>query len=127
MKELSLITKVDHSYYTLKYAMGVKGTKFSNETGNFVNEILERLSPIGNITGKKMFGGYGIFHNNKMFGLISSKSRIYFKTTDVNRLLYENAGSESFNKMPYYEVPVTVLNSRENFLLWANEAIEVSK
>ena len=60
--------------------MGAKGDKLSNDAGLIVELFIERLSNISGITSKKMFGGYGVFHGGKMFGLVNSKGEIYLKS-----------------------------------------------
>ncbi len=70
--------------------------------------VMELLAPLGQITSRAMFGGYGIFHQGDMFALISG-SRLYFKVNDSNRAAYQKAGSQPFPPMPYYEVPAEVM------------------
>ncbi|MFN9783590.1 MAG: TfoX/Sxy family protein, partial [Sphingobacteriales bacterium] len=38
--------------------------------GNFVDFVLEQIKHSGEITAKKMFGEYGIYADEKLFGLI---------------------------------------------------------
>ena len=58
--------------------MGVKGIKRTQEADLTCTLLIERLSLIPGITSKKMFGGYGIFHDSKMFGIIDSKGGVLF-------------------------------------------------
>ena len=46
--------------------MGEKGKKLSQESVISAELLLEKLSQIGGLTSKKMFGGHGIFHEGKM-------------------------------------------------------------
>ena len=93
------------------------------DTG-FFNHIMERLEPVGGITGRAMFGGYGIFHDGDMFALIA-ESTLYFKIGELNIDAYRNAGSEQFMTMPYYEVPVEIMEDESLFLEWARTSITV--
>jgi len=69
-----------------------------------------------------MFGGYGIFHQGKMFALVAD-SRLYFKVDDSTRQAFEVAGSARFRSMPYYEVPGDVMEDPGGFRRWALAAI----
>ena len=87
---------------------------------------MELLGPVGDVTIKAMFGGYGIFEDVDMFVLISRDDRIYFKVDDTNRADFEAAGSEQFKPMPYYEVPEEVLADEESFVEWAGRSIAIA-
>jgi len=81
------------------------------------------LGHISGVTAKKMFGGYGLYLDGNIFGLIISDETVCFKVDDTNRTRYEALDSEPFvytghkNKkpttMPYWSVPETVLENRE--------------
>lgn len=86
--------------------------------------IMDLLTPIANITSKAMFGGYGIFHEGIMFALISGSS-IYFKVEDTNRTAYEKSGSKQFKPMPYWVVPVEVIENTEKLHEWAYTSIAI--
>lgn len=89
--------------------------------------LVSKLEPIGGITSKKMFGGHGIFHDGKMFGIIDSKGMAYFKVGDSNRSEYEQNGAQKHGKMPYFTIPDSILNDHEALLTWSQRSIEVSK
>jgi len=77
-----------------------------------VDEVGERLMPLGEVRIRAMFGGCGIFEGGDMFGLISADSRLYLKVDDATRQRYEEAGAERFMTMPYFEVPGEVSRTR---------------
>ena len=43
------------------------------------------MAPLGKVTARSMFGGYGIFLDGAMFALISPENELYFKADEVNR------------------------------------------
>ena len=89
----------------------------------FHDHVMELLCPLGGVTSRAMFGGYGIFHDGDMFALISG-STLYFKVDDSNRAAYEEAGSSPFpHAMPYYEVPAEVFEDATRLHEWASTAI----
>ena len=75
---------------------------------DYLDYVMELFAAFDGVSSRAMFGGYGIFHTDRMFALIAG-SRLYFKVDDSNRESFENAGSPQFKPMPYYEVPADVL------------------
>lgn len=94
------------------------------------------LEPLGGITGRAMFGGYGWWHDGQMFALLDKDSTLYLKVDDSNRAAFEAEGRAPFTTptpagraqmtMPYYEVPASVLDDRDVFREWARGAIDVA-
>ena len=64
---------------------------------NLVQYIVEQCAGAGKITVKKMFGDYGIYCDNKIFGLICD-DRLFIKPTEAGRQLLR-----SENLMPPYD------------------------
>jgi DNA transformation protein len=91
---------------------------------SFMEHVVGLLAPLGDVNSRAMFGGYGIFHEGDMFARISGSS-LYFKVNDETRPAYEAAGSQRFKPMPYYEVPVEVLEGGDRFAEWAGKAIAI--
>jgi DNA transformation protein len=56
--------------------MGEKGATLSNQATAVSKAVIQTLATLGNITAKKMFGGYGIFESGVMFALIDSSGEI---------------------------------------------------
>ncbi len=107
--------------------MGTKGDKLSTDTGEAAEEFVSRIKPLGDLSSKKMFGGYGVFEDGTMFALVNSKSQVFLKVNDSNRSRFEEAGSGSHSKMPYFQIPNYVIQDDESLFEWAGEAIRLSK
>ena len=107
--------------------MGQKGDKLTSASGKSAENIKSRLARIGDIRVKKMFGGYGIFEQDKMFGLIDSQGVVFFKIDETNLAKFEEAASTKHSKMPYYSVPEDVLNNDALLEEWAGISIRISK
>ena len=98
-----------------------------------VDDLLQNLD---DIKAKAMFGGYGLYQGDKMFGLIDDDV-VYFKVDVASRGDYEAEGSEPFTYevkgrkkpvvMSYWRVPESVLDSPELATEWAMKAIRVKK
>ena len=107
--------------------MGAKGDQLTNDASISSDLLIEKLSSIDAITSKKMFGGYGIFHDGKMFALVNSRGEIYLKANDAISSKFEDAGSPQHGKMPYFLLPKSVLLDQEIFVQWAKESINILK
>ena len=107
--------------------MGRKGDKLTGQSSSFVEELVPRLSGLGDVTVRKMFGGYGVFGDGKMFGLVTSGAEFFLKADESNLARYEKAGSPRHGKMPYYQVPETVLRDDAQLAQWARLSIRISK
>ena len=91
----------------------------------FLDLVLEKLSPLGAITGKSMFGGFGVFHEGDMFGLIASDV-LYLKADDSNREDYVKRGSPQYKPMPYFRVPDDIFEGAGELTEWAQKAVTVA-
>ena len=74
--------------------MGEKDAKLTNASTEAAEGLQLRLLVLGDVTIKKMFGGYGVFDSGTMFALVDSQGGIFFKADDTNRERFENAGSK---------------------------------
>ncbi len=96
---------------------------------------LQRLSPLGEIAERAMFGGYALYLDGVIFALVFG-DRLYFKVDDANRPLYEKAGMAPFQYetdsgtqalVSYWEVPDKVRGKPDEFRNWAQEAQRASR
>ena len=93
----------------------------------YLNFVLEKLSPIDDIKSRAMFGGYGIFHEGLMFTLIS-EDILYLKVNQTNRDMYKRAGSKPFpHGISYWEVPTDVIEENNELQEWANISVEIAQ
>ena len=99
----------------------------------FLTYVLDQLSPWGDVTARKMFGGAGLYRNGKMFGLVADDVA-YLKVDDSNREDFEGAGSSPFKPYPdkpatmsYFEVPPEVLEKPEELIRWAERSLAIQK
>jgi DNA transformation protein len=101
----------------------------------FVTYLLEQLAPLGAVTAKSMFGGWGIYHKGRMFALVADDT-LYIKVDDTNRPEFETAGLQPFRYerreqgeavMDYYEPPAAAVDDREMLCEWARKGIEAAE
>jgi TfoX/Sxy family transcriptional regulator of competence genes len=65
--------------------MRVEGARFSDQVGEFAEELVDALAAIGDVSWRKIFGGAGVFVGDSMFALIDSSARLHLKVP-VNSL-----------------------------------------
>ena len=101
----------------------------SKEEKAFVTYVVELMQSIGPVSAKRMFGGYGIFLDGLMFGLIAD-SVLYLKVDEDTENEFKAKGLEAFTytkkgnefKMSYYQAPDEALEDAEEMSSWANKA-----
>ncbi len=101
----------------------------------FIDYVIDQLSAWADVSARKMFGGAGLYCDGKMFGLIADDVA-YLKVDDSNKQDFVKAGSSPFipfpdkvktTVMPYYEIPVDVLENQDLFGKWAERSLCVAK
>jgi len=107
--------------------VGEKGAKLTGTSSERAAALAEALTPIGEITTRKMFGGNGVFGDGVMFALVDSGGSTFMRVSDETRMHYEAAGSSAHGRMPYYAVPEAVLTDDDQLLEWASKALAVAK
>lgn len=97
---------------------------------SFVDFCLELLQPLGNCSARRMFGGWGIYLDGVMFGLVAG-DRLYLKVDDATRPRWEAAGCEPFVyeargrqvALGYHAPPHEAMDAPDFMLPWARLAL----
>ena len=100
---------------------------------DFLHYVLEQLAGLGGVAPRRMFGGVGLYHEERFFGLIA-RDTLYFKVNDTNRLDYEARGMSRFRPFPdkphwsmtYYEVPADALEDADECAAWARKSLAIA-
>jgi DNA transformation protein and related proteins len=103
-------------------------------TDDYLQYVLEQLARLGHVSSRRMFGGVGLYHEERIFGLIA-RDTLYFKVNDSNRRDYEARGMDRFRpysdkpqlSMTYFEVPADTLEDADECLVWARKSVAVAK
>lgn len=96
----------------------------------YLQYVLEQLAGLGGVTARRMFGGVGLYQDQRFFGIITSDT-LYFKVTDANRGDYQARGMQAFRPYPdkphlsmsYFEVPADTLEDSEECVVWARKSV----
>ena len=94
---------------------------------DYADYVVDKLSGLGEVHSRAMFGGYGIFSEGLMFAMISD-GVLYFKVDNSNREMYEKAGSSKFpHGISYWEVPTDVFEDNARLYEWADISIGLAQ
>jgi DNA transformation protein len=102
-------------------------------TDEFLVYLKDQLADMGPVASRRMFGGAGLYCDGVMFAIVAD-DMLYFKVDDSNRADYEAQECGPFvyktergeSTMSYWEVPVDVLESRQQISDWAHKALKVA-
>ncbi len=100
---------------------------------SFIEHLRELLHPVGGVTIKRMFGGYGLFRGGLMFGLVADDT-LYFKADeqskpafmerDLGQFVYIKDGK--LMPMSYYRAPEETLDNGDDMVEWAESAYQAA-
>ena len=102
-------------------------------TDDFLQYVLEQLAGLGHVVPRHMFGGVGLYHEERFFGLIAGDT-LYLKVNDSNRGDYEARNMGRFRpfadrphwSMTYYELPADILEDAEACMAWAQNSVAIA-
>lgn len=105
--------------------------KTSSYVEYLVNDV---FANIDGFSAKKMFGGYGLYKEGIMFGLIAGTD-VYFKVDELNKPTYVQQGSKPFIyakgnhksvTMSYWLVPSDIIENTDTLHEWIKEAVQAA-
>ena len=111
---------------------GYRGLTMSR-SGEFVDFVIEQMSSVGGLRVRAMFGGYGVYQNDRIFAIIAEDT-LYFKVDAVTRGEFEAKGLRPFTyvasgktaTMQYFEAPPEVFEEQEAMRSWVQKAHEAA-
>ena len=101
-------------------------------SATFLEIILDRLAPLGEIAIRPLFGGHGFYWRDVIFAILF-EGRLYLKVDDESKAAFEARDMGPFRPndrqtlKSYFEVPPDVLTDPEALLSWAGEAIRAGQ
>jgi DNA transformation protein len=92
----------------------------------FVQELLEDWA---SVSARRMFGGYGLYHEGLMFAIVMEQ-RLYLKVDEVNRPEFEAMGLAPFTyamkgrdvALSYWAAPDAIFDEPSVAVRWARSA-----
>jgi DNA transformation protein len=98
------------------------------------DHVLDLLMPLGGVTRRYMFGGWGFYKDGLFFALIAG-GRFYLKTGPCNEQEFLDAGlapwaykTDKGNlSMRYHEAPEGALENPSLMAVWARKGLAAAK
>lgn len=95
----------------------------------FVEFVTEQMSFVGGLRVRAMFGGYGVYRDDRIFAIIVD-DRLYFKADPVTCAEFEEKGLSPFTyvargksvTMQYFEAPPEVFEEPGTMRSWVQKA-----
>ena len=93
----------------------------------FAAHVVDMLQGVGPVYSKSMFGGFGVFLDGLMFGLIAN-NELYLKVDAENRGDFEALDLQAFTyskngkdmQMSYWQAPEEAMEDLEIMTQWGN-------
>jgi len=96
----------------------------------YLDFVVEWLSPLGEITARNMMGGHVLYCGGTVFALIADNA-LYLKADDVTRPQFEALGLKPFQPFPdqpgtmqYYPPPAEFFEDAEAREEWGGAAVK---
>lgn len=104
-----------------------------SEKAAFAEHVVDLLAEFGAVESKRMFGGFGIFRDGLMFGLIADGS-LYLKADEQSRQYFEEQNLMQFSyykkdrefKLSYYLAPESFFEDNDETQYWAALAFDAA-
>lgn len=105
----------------------------AKRVSEFATMVVEQMQCIGPVGLRPMFGGYGLFLQGLMLGLIADDV-LFLKVDDVTKSNFQAEGLSPFEyerqgkrfAMSYFEAPEAVFDDQEVMRDWASMAFEAA-
>jgi DNA transformation protein and related proteins len=99
----------------------------------YVEFLKEQFSSLGDITARAMFGGYALYCDGIVFGLVADNA-LYLKADDENRPRFTERRLKAFKPFPdrdevmsYYEAPADIFEDTDAMRDWCAASVEAGK
>ena len=104
--------------------------KVQNEFVEYLKEVFEEF---GSVRARRMFGGYGIYHQDLMFGLVA-EDVLYLKADRESQQRFSDRGLEAFAyekagktvRLSYFMAPEDIYEDPAQASQWAKLAYEAA-
>ena len=90
-----------------------------------LEDLIDRLASLGQVSGRAMFGGHGLYLDGMIVGLVIDEM-LYLKVDEGNREDYLAAGAAPFTyegkdrpvTMSYWEAPADIFDDDDTLRRW---------
>lgn len=96
---------------------------------DYIEFLKEVFATFGPISARRMFGGYGLYLDGLMFGLVAQDT-LYLKADSENQNYFEEEGLEKFSyekkgrlySIAYFQAPEHIFEDQGEAALWAQRS-----
>jgi DNA transformation protein and related proteins len=98
----------------------------------FVEHVVEMLHPLGDVSARAMFGGWGVYCDGLMFALIAN-DELYLKgdaqtqaeygAASMAPFIYENPKATKRVEMSYYAATAEAMDDPSELVQWARKGL----
>jgi len=100
----------------------------------FAEFVCDTFADLGDIHCRKMFGGYGVYCDGLMFGLVADDV-LYLKAGPGNAELFREKELEQFEyprggkmiKMSYYQAPEVIFEDQQEAVSWGRKSVDCAR
>lgn len=100
---------------------------------DFIEHLRDVFRAFGMIDARRMFGGYGIYHEGLMFAIVMD-DLLYLKADAQSAAFFESRGMPKFSyqrngktaSLSFYCAPETIMEDSDEALLWARRSFEAA-
>ena len=101
---------------------------------DFIAYLHELLEPLGKVSARAMFGGWGVYVDGAIMGIVA-EGRFYLKVDALSEPNFAAAGSAPFMypspkgpmAMSYWSAPDEAMDSADGMKPWARLAMEAAR
>lgn len=101
-----------------------------SEFVDFLHEVFRNFGPV---QARKMFSGYGLYHEGVMFALVADET-LYLKADEANAHYFIDKGLGQFEYsrgdkiigMSYYLAPEAIFDDADEAARWASQSFEAA-
>jgi DNA transformation protein len=95
--------------------------------------VAEQLAPLGRISSRAIFGGIGVFIDERLLAIVMGE-KLYLHTHTSNLDDYVSRGMPQFKPYPnafdlttdHHEVPQEIINDAEQLRIWGQRALSAA-
>jgi DNA transformation protein and related proteins len=99
-------------------------------SSEFIDYVLELVAPLGDVSSRAMFGGYGIYAGSQIIAIVVGDI-LYLKADEASRGAFDALGLEPFSytsrgktyAMSYFRAPDECFDAPHAMLPWARAAL----
>src|ERR1700675_3774362 len=103
-------------------------------TSALLDYLIDQLAPLGDVRGRRMFSGHGLYLNGAIVGIIVDET-LYLKVDAGHRAAFEAESMAPFPyaskgrrvALSYWEAPAAVIEEPDQLQQWVKEAASAAR